>query len=64
MEQPQVFYTWEWARAMESAYACVRPVRLLLAWDGEILVGVAPLTMRERNRAEFLCAKPLTTAIS
>src|SRR5262245_38937234 len=56
MEQPQVFYTWEWARAMASAYAHARPVRLLLGWDGGTLAGVASLTIGEDDRAEFLSA--------
>jgi CelD/BcsL family acetyltransferase involved in cellulose biosynthesis len=43
MERPEVFYTCEWALAVQSAYrACLKPL-LLLAYDGEDLVGVASL---------------------
>ena len=43
MERPEVFYTWEWASAVDRAYrASLKPL-LLLAHDGEALVGAAAL---------------------
>jgi CelD/BcsL family acetyltransferase involved in cellulose biosynthesis len=57
-EQPQVFYTWEWAMAVYRAYhATLRPL-LFLAYDaGGSLVGVAALaTDGSGRRAAFLCA--------
>jgi CelD/BcsL family acetyltransferase involved in cellulose biosynthesis len=42
-ERPQVFYTWEWALAVQLAYkASLKPL-LLLGYEGEDLVGVAAL---------------------
>jgi CelD/BcsL family acetyltransferase involved in cellulose biosynthesis len=41
MERPEVFYTCEWALAMQAAYqASLRPL-LFLGYEGEELVGVA-----------------------
>jgi CelD/BcsL family acetyltransferase involved in cellulose biosynthesis len=43
MERPKVFYTCEWALAVQSAYqASLKPL-LFLGYDGEDLVGVACL---------------------
>jgi CelD/BcsL family acetyltransferase involved in cellulose biosynthesis len=43
MERPQVFYTCEWALALQSAYqASLKPL-LFLGYDGDELVGVACL---------------------
>ncbi len=43
MERPQVFYTCEWALAVQSAYqASLKPL-LFLGYDGDDLVGVACL---------------------
>lgn len=53
MRCPEVFYTWEWAKAIEAAYAKTLPPWLALGWEGEELVGVASLTLRQK-RAEFL----------
>jgi CelD/BcsL family acetyltransferase involved in cellulose biosynthesis len=50
-ERPQVFYTCEWALAMQGAYrASLRPL-LFLGYDGEDLCGVASLATdpAERN---------------
>jgi CelD/BcsL family acetyltransferase involved in cellulose biosynthesis len=43
MERPQVFYTCEWALAVESAYQASRKCLLFLGYDGDDLVGVACL---------------------
>jgi CelD/BcsL family acetyltransferase involved in cellulose biosynthesis len=43
LEQPEVFYTCEWALAVQSAYqASLKPL-LFLGYDGDDLVGVACL---------------------
>ena len=43
MERPQVFYTCEWALALQSAYhGSLKPL-LFLGYDGDDLVGVASL---------------------
>jgi CelD/BcsL family acetyltransferase involved in cellulose biosynthesis len=43
MERPEIFYTCEWAMAVGEAYrASVKPL-LLLAYEGEAMVGVAAL---------------------
>ena len=55
MERPEVFYTYEWARAVVHAYEeSLRPW-LLLAYDGAKLVGVAALAIDLTERACFLC---------
>jgi CelD/BcsL family acetyltransferase involved in cellulose biosynthesis len=42
-EQPEVFYTCEWALAMQSSYrASLKPL-LILGYEGDYLVGVASL---------------------
>ena len=43
MERPAVFYTCEWALAMQSAYqASLKPL-LFLGYEGDHLIGVASL---------------------
>lgn len=57
MERPEVFYTCEWALALQSAYqASLRPL-LFLGYDGDDLVGVASLAtdLGEQN-VSFLAA--------
>ncbi len=57
VEQPEVFYTSEWALAMQSAYRTSLKPLLLLGYDGEDVVGVASLATdaTERN-ITFLAA--------
>ena len=43
MERPEVFYTYEWAAAMQSAYQNSLKPLLFLAYEGDDLVGVASL---------------------
>jgi CelD/BcsL family acetyltransferase involved in cellulose biosynthesis len=43
MEQPQVFYTCEWALAMQSAYQASLTPLLFLGYEGGDLIGVASL---------------------
>jgi CelD/BcsL family acetyltransferase involved in cellulose biosynthesis len=58
MESPQVFYTWEWATAVQRAYRGSLPPLLFLAYDdGSALCGVAALTLSAETKvASFLCA--------
>ena len=50
MERPEVFYTCEWAIAVDQAYrASIEPL-LVLAHEGEALVGVAALAADEAAR--------------
>jgi CelD/BcsL family acetyltransferase involved in cellulose biosynthesis len=43
MERPEVFYTCEWAVAMQSAYQASLMPLLFLGYDGDDLIGVASL---------------------
>jgi CelD/BcsL family acetyltransferase involved in cellulose biosynthesis len=56
MERPEVFYTCEWATAVDQAYrASVKPL-LILAYEAETLVGVAALaTDNAGKEISFLC---------
>jgi CelD/BcsL family acetyltransferase involved in cellulose biosynthesis len=56
MERPEVFYTCEWAIAVDQAYReSMRPL-LLLAHEDETLVGVAALaTDNGEKQTSFLC---------
>ena len=58
MEQPQVFYTYEWALAVYRAYAATLLPLLFLAYDEQdVLVGVAALaTDSAGQRVSFLGA--------
>lgn len=57
MEHPEVFYTCEWALAVQSAYqASLKPL-LFLAYDGNDLAGVASLATDPAGRnVSFLAA--------
>jgi len=57
-EQPQVFYTYEWALAVDRSYQATLFPLLFLAYDErESLCGVAALaTDPAGRRASFLCA--------
>jgi CelD/BcsL family acetyltransferase involved in cellulose biosynthesis len=55
MESSEVFYTHEWALAMQRAYGSVLVPFVVLAYEGERLVGVASLaTDRGQQIASFL----------
>jgi CelD/BcsL family acetyltransferase involved in cellulose biosynthesis len=43
MERPEVFYTYEWAAAMQSSYEGLLKPLLFLGYDGDDLIGVASL---------------------
>lgn len=58
IDRPQVFYTYEWSRAVQSAYgATLRPL-IFLAYDdqGELDALVALATDSEGAHCSFLCA--------
>ncbi len=55
MESPEVFYTHQWALAVQRAYGSALLPFLVLAYEDERLVGVASLaTDREQKTASFL----------
>jgi CelD/BcsL family acetyltransferase involved in cellulose biosynthesis len=57
VERPEVFYTSEWALAMQAAYGASLTPSLLLGYDGDDLVGVASLaTDSARKNISFLGA--------
>jgi len=58
VDQPQVFYTYEWALAVQRAYRETLHPMLFLAYDDrEELCGVAPLALSaEGSVISFLCA--------
>jgi CelD/BcsL family acetyltransferase involved in cellulose biosynthesis len=56
MERPEVFYTWEWAFAMQSAYRASLTPLLLLAYEGDDLAGVGSLATDSHNAVSFLAA--------
>ena len=57
MERPEVFYTSEWALAVQTAYRARLKLLLLLGYEGDQLIGVAPLaTDPEEKTISFLAA--------
>ena len=57
VERPQVFYTCEWALAVQSAYQASLKPWLLLGYEGDDLVGVASLaTDAAEQNISFLAA--------
>lgn len=57
MRSPQVFYTYEWARAVQLAYGASLCPLLLLGRDEENkLIGVAALSAPRNAPVSFLCA--------
>ncbi len=50
MEHPEVFYTFEWARAVERAYGSTTKTLLVLAYEGDSLMGVAALATDAAER--------------
>jgi CelD/BcsL family acetyltransferase involved in cellulose biosynthesis len=57
-DQPQVFYAWEWALAVQRAYCPpLRPLLFLAYDERESLCGVAALAADPAcNKVSFLCA--------
>jgi CelD/BcsL family acetyltransferase involved in cellulose biosynthesis len=58
MERPEVFYTYEWAVALQRAYRDLRKPWLFLAYDGDLLVGLVALAREEAATGDvvFLAA--------
>jgi len=55
MDRPEIFCTFEWARAVSYAYEQSLRPWLLLAYEGTELAGVAAMAIDSANRASFLC---------
>jgi CelD/BcsL family acetyltransferase involved in cellulose biosynthesis len=56
-ENPQVFYTYEWALAVQAAYLALMKPLLLLGYEGNDLLGVASLaTDLSEKEISFLAA--------
>lgn len=57
VDQPQVFFTYEWSLAAQRAYGSTLHPLIFLAYDEkESLFGVASLATGADGRASFLCA--------
>jgi CelD/BcsL family acetyltransferase involved in cellulose biosynthesis len=57
VEQTQVFYTYEWALAVQRAYGeTLRPLVVLAYREDGTLCGIAALATESAGRASFLCA--------
>jgi len=54
MESPEVFYTWEWARAVSHAYGARVEPMTFAAYRGHELVGVAALKFDTDGYLSFL----------
>jgi len=54
MERPEVFYTYEWALAVQRAYGSIARPLLLLRYDDAALVGVAALAVEQNGNVSFL----------
>jgi CelD/BcsL family acetyltransferase involved in cellulose biosynthesis len=54
MEQPEVFYTYEWAISVQRAYSSRLPPLLMLGYEGTRLIGVASLAIDETESVVFL----------
>jgi CelD/BcsL family acetyltransferase involved in cellulose biosynthesis len=57
IDQPQVFYTYEWSLAVQRAYrATLRPLVVLGHNESNTLVGVASLATNAAGHVTFLCS--------
>jgi len=57
MDRPEVFYTYEWAVAVQRSYSGTQKPLLFLAYEGESLVGVVTLVwQRPGSSLAFLTA--------
>ena len=56
MEHAEIFYTYEWAIAVQFAYTkSLRPL-ILLGYEGNALVGIVALAIRQNGNVVFLSA--------
>jgi CelD/BcsL family acetyltransferase involved in cellulose biosynthesis len=57
MERPEVFYTYEWAVAVQRSYGGTQKALVFLAYEGESLVGVVTLAQEKTGSSvNFLTA--------
>jgi CelD/BcsL family acetyltransferase involved in cellulose biosynthesis len=57
IDRPELFFTWEWARAVEHAYShTLRPLLFVGYDENREIVGVVALALDEANRVTFLTA--------
>lgn len=56
MEHPEVFYTYEWAIAVQRAYKSLLTPIVVLAYENESLAGVAALALKSSGDLTFLTA--------
>lgn len=49
MEQPEVFYTYEWAVAVQRAYQSSVIPFVLAGYDGDSLIGLVALARKKRR---------------
>jgi CelD/BcsL family acetyltransferase involved in cellulose biosynthesis len=54
MESPEVFYTWEWARAVSHAYGARVQLMAFAAYRGDEMIGVAALKFDTDGYLSFL----------
>ena len=56
MERPEIFYTHEWAVAVQRAYSNARKPLLILGYEGDSLEGVAAFSreIKWRDKVDFL----------
>jgi CelD/BcsL family acetyltransferase involved in cellulose biosynthesis len=56
MERPEVFYTYEWALAVSRAYRASMTPLLMLAYEQDLLIGVAALATDSVRKETFFLA--------
>jgi CelD/BcsL family acetyltransferase involved in cellulose biosynthesis len=56
MEQPEVFYTFEWVRAVCSAYREQMTPLVFLGYEGDTLVGAVALARKNKGDVVFMAA--------
>lgn len=54
MEQPEIFYTYEWAVSVQRSYGSILRPLLLLGYDDARLIGVAALAEKPQGHVHFL----------
>ena len=52
MERPEVFYTYEWAVAVQRAYVSSLKPLIFLAYEGELLIGLVALARQNTGPGE------------
>ncbi|HEV2397052.1 MAG TPA: GNAT family N-acetyltransferase [Candidatus Sulfotelmatobacter sp.] len=56
MEEPEIFYTFEWAMAVQQAYSSSLKPFIFLGYEAEALVAVVALAQRSNGEIAFLSA--------